>query len=327
MLVACGGGGSDGGVIAPTVQSFQTADISQLATVDQANVAKTMALLSVGSEAADLTNPSDFAAFGQRGDDVNNTLPSLVRKAVQLVTEQAKEQSAAIAGAALSTTVPCDAGFMVVAVEWNGAQIVNESTICDELVDLHGTMNLAACVEDGTYMNGAVNLSYSGSICNPSALTNVFTNFTYRDDGSTDQVETIRLQIDGTDLNWRGHPLTTLALTSGRLVMNGQMVASSDGSQIALAYSNYTEDLDGSYLEVSGAIYGPCLGGWANLYTPATDPIYIPYSDGCPEGGTIIVSGADGASMDVVFNLDGTVTIDGTDIGSCENLDPSCPIQ
>jgi hypothetical protein len=330
LVLSCGGGGGGGGESGgggggggggSAVPSFQPAGLNTKMTVDQSHGVKATGLAFVSHQVGGIAGSGDIVPFSQNeGDQDFESTPALIDAILQLAEQQIEIDfnGQYSASGTASETQPCpDGGSTSVALQWTGPE---PPTTCSQIQNLSGNMTLSGCTDGNMYMNGTVQVSYSGTFCRPTGLTNTFTNFTYSD--GNDQMQTTQLRVSATNLNWSGN-LPYGAITGGHFVYNGQVIATMDGQSVALAFSDYVEDLSGSSLQVSGNLYGPCLGGWATLSTPT--PILLGYDDACPTAGRIVIAGASGATMEVRFNNDGSVSVNGANIGSCDDLDPTCP--
>lgn len=329
LVISCGGGGGGGGDGdgggggggESTTPGFTPVDIGTLMTVDQSNAIKTTGLAFFAHQINSTAGTGDFIPLGQDSD--NNKItpsPSLMETILRTVAGQIDLQPAYTASSETSETAACDGGGTIKAsLEWTGPD--DPTSYCD-LVDLHGTLSVSGCTDEyGTYMNGTIDLVYSGEYCQPTTISTTMTDFTFSDSGES--METRRLQIIASQLSWTSQ-VPYGSLYAGHFVATGQVVATVDGESVALAFNNYTEDLSDSSLAISGLIYGPCLDGWAELST--NDPIQLE-DEYCPTAGHLVISGDGDATIDVLINDDGTITVDGTNIGSCEELDLTCPVS
>lgn len=329
LVISCGGGGGDGdggggdggGGGESTTPGFTPVDIGTLMTVDQSNAIKTTGLAFFAHQVNSTAGTGDFVPLGQDSDDDKITpSPSLMEAILRTVTGQIKLQPEYTASGSTSETGSCVGGGAITAsLEWTGP---DELTSYCDLVDLHGTMSFSGCIDEyGTYMNGTIDIAYGGEYCQLTTISTTLTDFTFSDNGES--METRRLQINASQLLWTDE-VPYGSLYAGHFVTTGQVVGTVDGESVALAFNDYTEDLNGSSLEISGLIYGPCLDGWSELST--VTPIQIGDEE-CPTSGHIVISGDGDVTIDVLINDDGTITVDDTNIGSCEELDLACPIS
>ncbi|MDA8142168.1 MAG: hypothetical protein M0036_26275 [Desulfobacteraceae bacterium] len=315
-----GGGGGDGGG-GPTFPSFQPADLSQKMTVDQSHMVKATGVAFVAHQVGGIAGSNTLSAMGQEGGRPDAAEASILIGSISRFLAQQMDMSGDYAAAgSLSEPLNCpNGGSASASLQWTD---INVPAGCGQIENLNGILSFSGCTDaDGVFMDGTVNVYYNGAFCQPAALTNTFTNFTIRN--GDDQMQTAQLRVNATNLTWSGVlPSPYALITAGHFVMNGQAIATLQGQIAALAFSDYVEDVSPNTLQVSGNLYGPCLGGWVTLFTPA--PISLGDNDECPTAGRIDVTGDGGVSMAVIFNADG-ISINGTDIGSCNDMNLSCP--
>lgn len=315
LFLACGGSsGGDG--------DSSTVDTSTL-TVTEDNAQQIVSLAWVGESLGDLTGISDdFTQLSVSGAD-RSAAKGLIPAILQRVEQElyAGKQGFQASGSVTDSGACPYGGTLSITLSWNGPQVASD---CSDISDLSATMNLNDCGLDfDTEMSGSIVFSVSGSLCSPTGMSFVFSNFDMTVHSEQTAIHADSLQLSVSELTWSAGGDY---LTHARISINGDAQGSTGEDSYDARFDNYTQVIetqdDYHYtLSISGAVSGGCLGDqWVAVET--LEDIEFTADGACPTAGIISVSGAN--EVLVTYNSDGSVDVGETHYDSCLLLNSEC---
>lgn len=308
---SCGGGGGDAGggggePLTPAILDQSTAEVATVIATSSGDI-------------GDLSDQYiDDIYRGAAGPDTPQSmaLGGWVLKRVQdafIAGDVVNEEEMVRAGSG-SESGACEiSGTYSISGRWTGPDEPDD--IC-QVSDATVTIAVSNCVEYGETTNGSIVVSISGNLCQPTAMSVSFSNFTYDDGGL--HIESADFDMAMTNLQWSGDDPSSL-----RLTLDGDIAV----DDLSMAFSQYTMDVsnNGSVetATVNGSLSGGCIDGWVTLTTISS--IHRNVYDDCPYEGSIQIAGAQDVTFIVEFNSDGSVDIGDQHYDSCN--DPALPDQ
>ncbi len=325
LCLSCGGGGDSDGGDSTYFPGFTPASVDTPMTVDEYSASTTASMVSFAHGVGNLAGPLN----GYISQNRTNSARQVAARQVlwhdvldQIRSHLATDHYQASGSGSDRQGCPYG-GSYAITFAFDGE---DPQTECD-LLNLTGTMVMYDCWMDAdSMMDGRIDFQFTGDACYPTAMAMALTDFTM---GVYDsRLLSPYLDIEAYGLVWSGG-----TLYSGTTVLNGQAIGQDGGAEIAVAFYDYTESAstflgdDGFYylsLDISGGLTGPCVDGWAYVESDPYLPIILSDYGSCPVDGHLVIYGD--YAMDVIYYGDGSVLVGETLYGSCEDLNPSCPL-
>jgi hypothetical protein len=326
LILSCGGGGDSGsgggGGEGSSVEGFEPAAFSQMATLDQESAETTVGLIGFARSVGSLSQDIQLDILSHEKKASNAVRRGLIRALIDQIEAQLPQGNYQAAGAGSETVSCANGGEVLASFVWDGPDLNYVDNLCEDVVNLRGTMTWSNCQEPNLSWNGTIAFEYTGDICRPTAFTFTLTNLVLAEPDYSFQTRNLQMSVTSLDY-WADYEPK-----SWMLQMNGQAVGRSDGDTFAIAFKDYNEAFDGEHspstLDLSGWITGACLDGWVELSTP--ESISIGEYEDCPVAGVVVMRFGNGLES-VAFNDDGSMCV-GYDqcFENCQDLNATCPL-
>ena len=215
----------------------------------------------------------------------------------------------------LSETEGCSNGGSVkTMISWDGSLL---ATDCSDVVNPAIDFIFEECQEDSEIMNGAVGMSFAGTLCEetPSEFSMYFTDFTYQSqDDNSDFV--LDLIMDFSDIQYDDSEY----MFGMYLAMDGIIEGTIEGDSLDLVYDDWmmtfdeisydvSNEISGLYLSLDGSFSGSING---NFFDETYEDIMLTFEN---------------TTADSISGI--SLTVDGSYTGGCldgwisiETLDP-----
>ena len=332
-ILSCGGGG--GGDTPETNTTLTAANSPQAA----AGVLKAMDIADALQGLSGLmTTTSSSTTASSSTSPISNIL-TITGTALQ--NSQQQTQSS-LANSMYSHSMQCDnvGGTMVISdFTWDGFNPLNppdpEDVDWETLNNFKGDVTFTNCKKSTLTLNGSVNVSVTGLLSAPSAVT-MSGSLNYNEDiADTTNDTTIILSNANLAISGIG---TDFDMGNATIVLTGSVQATVDGENISFRGNGFTVKMKsitgGSEVRLSGQIRTACLDTWLTITTVEGTPVKIMTVDTCPTGGDVSAS-YNGNTVRAVIAA-GTTNIslyfNGTLLGgptytytNCTDLKGECP--
>lgn len=295
LLSACGGSGGSGGGFQPpaineTPVAITTTNQNSVTTTATEGISGTTGSGSLVGVVASTGGPS-FNVF-----DFSST------KLLGYVTRGNISGSNVVAGAVMSQTIPCDSGEIVISI--------NMADTSSSVLNTNDSATLSArnCYSsiDGTTANGSfsftvtagsvdMNCDSSLSTCPDVTLSVSFNQFSVNDGGTTATIHggfTMSNSDASGTASFSGTSLYLIAGSEALHLTNFNVSTTIVGSGTFGNTTSTTGNL---------TLAGTVIDGSISIAISDTDPILQDEFEAHPHAGTVVVTGAGGATLTIVY--------------------------
>ncbi len=155
---------------------------------------------------------------------------------------------------AISDTEDCsNGGSVTTTISWDGSIV---PTDCSDVIDPTLDFLFEDCQEDSETMNGAVGISFEGTLCQetPPEFSMYFTDFSYQSqEGDSDFVMDLTMDFSGVQYDDSDYMLGMY------LAMDGIIYGTIEGDSVDLIYDDWAMTFDEISYDVSNEIIGLSL--------------------------------------------------------------------